>query len=66
MGDMALGWGAHPAFVYRTPGNATIDVPLAAGLCPVCHLVSLWSMPSEALRSVLQLNADTNLTHERT
>lgn len=54
-GSIALGWGARPLFRAGEARGATIEVPLTAGLCPSCGLLSLWSVPSEALRATLRL-----------
>jgi len=55
MGGVALGWGARPLFRYGSRHGAGIDVPLRAGLCPECHLISFWAEPSEALHAAIQL-----------
>jgi hypothetical protein len=56
VGNVALGWGARPLFRYGGRRGTGIDVPLRAGLCPACHLVSFWAEPSEALHAALQLH----------
>jgi|GEM_PF-5448550 hypothetical protein len=55
VGGIALGWGARPLFRYGGQRGTAIDVPLCAGLCPACHLVSFWAEPSEALHAAIQL-----------
>lgn len=55
-GSVALGWGARPLFRAGERHDPKIEVPLAAGLCPTCQLVSFWAQPSEALRAMLRLH----------